>query len=167
MLPTSWNCFSFWSSGQLQRPTPRPEPKGDPPAVALLPMKNAGSPEANVESRLRPGMPASAAGVVPEVSRQDLDAVVEATEAEVGEQRVDEIAQSTPYARLWLRALEMPPRSPARPPPPAAEDLRAVAEEIAEAVTAERIQAVAQPAVDAHVEGVAVEGLRARTRRSC
>ncbi len=64
-----------------------------------LPMKNAGSPEANVESRLRPGMPASAAGVVPKSNGSTLDVVVEEAEPEVGEQRrrdrpVDAVGQA-------------------------------------------------------------------------
>ena len=67
MLPTSCNCFSFWSSGQLHRLTPRPEPNSKVPgAVVSSPSTNpAGRPEVKVSSRFKPGIPASAAGVVP------------------------------------------------------------------------------------------------------
>src|SRR5258708_21650189 len=58
-LPTSCSCFSTWSSGQLQRLTPRPEPKLNPRLPSTNPPNN---PDVNVLSSFSPGIPASFAG---------------------------------------------------------------------------------------------------------
>ena len=66
-LPTTCHCFSSCSSGQLQRFTPRLDPAVNAPGCVdpKPPMNSAGSPEVNVVSLFRFGMPASLAGVVP------------------------------------------------------------------------------------------------------
>ena len=131
------------------------------------PMKNAGRPEANVLSRLRPGMPAVGGRRRAEVRRQHLDAVVEPAEPEVGEERrrerpVDAIGQALVAGigdaaeadELVAAALLPKTCGPSRRKSP-------------EAVAAEGVDAVAQPSVDADVERSCRRRSPSPTPRSC
>ena len=98
-LPTTWNCFSSWSSGQLQRLTPRPDPNSNAPAVAVAVDEAAGRPEVNVVVEVQAGNPGVGGRRGAEVERQHVDLVPEEAEPEVGEQRrrervVDAVGQA-------------------------------------------------------------------------
>ena len=118
-LPTACHCFSSWSSGQLHRFTPRPDPAsnalGDELPSPL--MNNAGSPDVNVVSMFSPGMPASAAGVVPKSNGSTLTLYSNQPNRKSASS-VDESVLSTPSARLWFFTSETPPRLTSSAPPP-------------------------------------------------
>ena len=94
-----------------------------------------------------------------EVERQHVDLVLEEPEAEVRQHRIGERAvdsdRETVVANVGYAA-----KADDLLTAPLTERRRAVAEEVPKAVTREGIQAVAEPAVDAHVDRVLLEGLR-------
>ena len=107
-------------------------------------------------------MPAVRGGRRSEVRRQHVDAVVEPSEPEVGEERRGERPVDAIREALVAGVGDAAERHELVAAALLSEDLRAVAQEVPEAVASEGVEPVAEPSVDAEVERVAVEGLRPR-----
>src|SRR5688572_17411020 len=123
-LPTNCSCFSFWSSGQLQRFTPRPDPNSKAPgSVEPSPPTNpAGRPDVKVSSRFNPKIPASLAGVVPKSNGNTLTLYLKKPTRK-SMSNVGEKMWWYPDEKLWLMTSDTPPRLTSSEPPPVPNDV--------------------------------------------
>ena len=139
----------------------QPRSKRDAAAVAVAANEKRGQTRRERVVEIQPWNPGVGCGCRSEVGWEHVDAVVEPAESEVGQERCRQRVVD-PVGNALVARVGNAAKRDQLVAASLTKGLRAVAQEVAEAVAAERVQIVAQATVDPDVERIGIETLRAR-----